>query len=242
MRPAASTAVRALIGPSVRSAGSNQNTVTERSCRWVRRRRRIAAGGAAAMVVAAAVLGIGHLPGRLGRAPVPAASVSATARPVPPRVSGALGDAIDTRITAGRDHTWVLYANRVRDPSAPGTTFGLTIARHSTGGRTTDPFELHEDEGSDRAAGFHPMQAPMTYENGLIQPAFGYYVGAATRITGRSGGGVVTARIATWSVDTTVAIFWFEPIGESPEDVTDLVAYDAAGTELPAGNPRIWNN
>ena len=48
----------------------------------------------------------------------------------------------------------------------------------------------------------------MTLENGLVQPAFGYYVGHPSVIKARVDGRTVTAHIAVWSVDKSVTVFW----------------------------------
>jgi hypothetical protein len=59
-------------------------------------------------------------------------------------------------------------------------------------------------------------------------------------VTATVGGRTVQAKLARWSVDRTVAFFWF-----AERDVPDgstaagLTAFDAQGKRLPAGNTDV---
>jgi hypothetical protein len=68
-------------------------------------------------------------------------------------------------------------------------------------------------------------------------PEFGYYAGAAVKITGTVAGRLVRAHTARWSADPGIVIFWFTPAGDpATATVTGLAAYAAAGRRLPAGH------
>jgi hypothetical protein len=71
---------------------------------------------------------------------------------------------------------------------------------------------------------------------------FGYYVGPATRITATVDGRRIQAGQARWSQESQIVIFWFDPAdvpdGTAP---TNLAAYNAAGSRLPAGDTKIYS-
>ena len=70
-------------------------------------------------------------------------------------------------------------------------------------------------------------------------PEFGYYAGPAASITAVDHGRVIRARLARWSVNPRIAIFWFIP--PAGATLTGLAAYDAAGHQLPAGSAAPGN-
>jgi hypothetical protein len=94
----------------------------------------------------------------------------------------------------------------------------------------------NETEGSATAPGFHALEGSMVIDPGRT-PAFGYYVGAATKITAKIHGKPVTAHHAAWSENPQVVIFWFDPAklsaGSNPDGAT---AYDRSGRKLPGGH------
>ncbi|WP_240944465.1 hypothetical protein [Micromonospora thermarum] len=64
-------------------------------------------------------------------------------------------------------------------------------------------------------------------------PTFGYFVGPAKRIVGTVDGRQATARLAQWSRDPQVVIFWFDPQQLAPGTPLDgIVAHDARGRRL----------
>lgn len=165
-------------------------------------------------------------------APREAAKAASTAQAPP--APAALGTVIDAGFAA-KEGTWVIYAVAVDEKSLPGTHFGVMAGRRLPGGSLTAGVMANEFEGSDRAPGFHAVQAGMEVE-GEQTPSFGYYVGDATKITARAGGRTVTAKQAAWSEDAAVKIFWFDPAAGA---VSDLKAYDSAGRTLTAGNDQV---
>jgi hypothetical protein len=131
----------------------------------------------------------------------------------------------------------VLYAVAINEQSLPGIHFGVMAGQRDAAGRLTARVESNEVTGSDRAAGFHAVQAA-TEVDGVRMPEFGYYAGPAAKITARAGGRQIQARQARWSQDPGVVLFWFDPADmPAGQDPTHLAAFDAAGHRLPAGNP-----
>jgi hypothetical protein len=166
--------------------------------------------------------------------PAPKEAAKAASTPEAPPAPAALGDVIDAGFAA-KEGSWVFYAVAVDEKSLPGTHFGVMAGRRLPDGSLTTGVMANEFEGSDRAPGFHAVQAGMGVE-GEQTPSFGYYVGDATKITARAGGRTVTAKQAAWSEDAAVKIFWFDPAAGA---VSDLKAYDSAGRTLPAGNDQV---
>jgi hypothetical protein len=144
-----------------------------------------------------------------------------------------LGSVVDTGIKA-TDGTWVLYAVPIKEKVLKNTHFGLMLGRRLPDGTVTADVVTNETSGSDKAKGFHAGQGGMTV-NDEDTPTFGYYAGAATKITGKVHGKTVTAKRATWSRDKSVVFYWFPP--KSP--VTGLMAYGSNGKALSRGNSSI---
>ncbi|MGY0007021.1 hypothetical protein [Micromonospora sp. I033] len=213
-----------------------------REGRRVRRRRRVAGTGAAAVAVAAVFLGVG---GRVARTrlpeppaavvTVPAVTPAATADPGPsePRPRP-VGTVVASGIRYGADER-VFYVVPVDVPDLPGVTIGLVAGRRSPAGELTSDFLVNDVAGSDRRPGFHqigydqhgrvPTDAPV--------PTFGYFVGPAARIVGTVDGRQVEARLARWSEDARLVIFWFDPAVLAPGTPLDgIVARDGRGRKL----------
>jgi hypothetical protein len=161
----------------------------------------------------------------------PAASTPAPAPDSPAPVGAVVPTGI--RLPGGEV---VLYAVAIGEKSLPGIHFGVMAGQMDADGRLTARVESNEVTGSDRAAGFHAVQAA-TEVDGVRMPEFGYYAGPAAKITGSVGGQVIQARQARWSQDPGVVLFWFDPAdlpaGKAP---TRLAAFDAAGRALPTGD------
>jgi hypothetical protein len=141
-----------------------------------------------------------------------------------------LGDVIKTG-----SGNWVLYAQAIKDKAIPKTHFGIMLGRQSADGKLTGDVMANEAGGSDRSAGFHAVEGSMNV-NGHQTLTFGYYVGAAKKITGQAHGKTVTAGLATWSEDSSVHVFWFGP---SVQGVGHLAAFDKSGHKLAAGHSEI---
>jgi len=209
----------------------------------LRRRRRLAVGAASGFAVLALLVGGAQFV-RSGPAdggtPVAAASDPVVSDPTATaaRANDTLGDVISTGL---RDDSAerVLYVVSVDLPELPEVQFGIVAGRRLPGGSLTNDVLANETEGSARAAGFHAAQAGMNV-NGVRTLTFGYYSGAAARITVLADGKPVDAHHAAWSEDPSIIIFWFDPEQVTPDmTLKSLTAYDSNGRTLPAGDNRF---
>ncbi|MFG3557071.1 hypothetical protein ACGGAQ_22060 [Micromonospora sp. NPDC047557] len=220
-----------------------------RAGRRLRIRRRVAGGAATTVVaglVAVTVVAVGG-PGPTGPAPPAAvappsaaatASVSASAEPTPPPtvapgVPGPkpLGKLIDTGVRHGAD--WrVYYVVAVSVPGEPKVTIGLAAGRRAPDGTLSTDILVNDVEGADRSPGFHQIGYDER-SSAVPVPTFGYFVGPAERIIGTVDGRQVDARVARWSIDKQVVIFWFDPATLTPGQRLDgIVARDRGGRRL----------
>jgi hypothetical protein len=211
-----------------------------------RRRRvhRLAVSATSGLAVAVVLAGGGLLAARDNRGtpvPVPPAAGSTpspSTAPTPlPTDAGArapLGKVISTGLRA-KEGSWVLYAVAVHEKALPETGFGIMAGRRMADGSFTSDVVTNETSGSDRTRGFHALQGAMNV-NGEDVPAFGYYVGPATRITVSAGGKTVQAGLAVWSQDPSVVMFWLDPAKIRDAKLTKLAAFDRNGTRLYAKN------
>jgi len=196
----------------------------------LRRRRRLAVGAASGFAVLALLVGGAQFvgPGPDAGTPVAAGSgpVAAT-----PHADGTLGDVIATGFRDGADER-VLY---VVATDVPGVPFGIVSGLRLPDGSLTPGVLANETKGSGRAEGFHAAQQPMVIE-GRTTLAYGYYSGAATRITVLADGKLLEAHHAAWSEDPSIIVFWFDPTQITPDtNLQSLTAYDSNGRTLPAG-------
>ncbi|MBM0275943.1 hypothetical protein [Micromonospora tarensis] len=223
-----------------------------REGRRLRTRRRVAGAGAATLaagIAAVVVLVAVDASGSGGTAPTerpppvavapPSVGVSPTspeptppptvARDVPP--PKALGQVIDSGVRYGTDQR-VYYLVRVSVPGAPKVTVGLAAGRRSPNGYLTTDLLVNDVEGADRSAGFHQIGYDERSSTTPV-PTFGYFVGPAQRIIGTVDGQQVDARLARWSFDKNVVIFWFDPAELAPGKRLDgIIARDASGRRL----------
>jgi hypothetical protein len=176
-------------------------------------------------------------PAQVAAGAAPAAVISAPSAPASPAPSTdapkALGTVVDTGIKA-KSGTWVLYAVPVDVKELKKTHFGLMLGRRLPDGTVTADVVTNEVSGSDKAKGFHAGQGGMNVD-GRDTLTFGYYVGAATKITAKSHGTTITAKQATWSQDRSVVFYWFAP----KTSVSGLKAYGSNGRALTTGNSGI---
>ena len=128
----------------------------------------------------------------------------------------------------------ILFFSRVDVPAAPRVRIGLNTGRLGADGLARSDMIVNDVRGSDRSRGFHQIgYAESTGPAGSATPAFGYFVGPAAEIQGVAGGRKVLARIAGWSADPSVKIFWFDPSDLRPGVRLDgITAYDADGRRL----------
>ncbi len=231
-------------GPAEPFRALDVDQVMVRGRRMRLRRRLLACGGAGG--VAAAVLAVSAgagwftgpapAPNQFAGAPAAAPSPSAPSAVAP---SGLRGTVVHTGIHLSNGGEVVMYVVTVDEPSLPKVHFGVMAGGFSPDNVVIGLVMSNEVNGSDRAPGFHAVQAPTTVEAGAV-PEFGYYVGPAAKITGTAGGHKVTAGQAHWSEDPSVVVFWFDPARvPGGHDVTGLTAYDAAGHRLTSGNTTI---
>jgi len=214
-----------------------------RKGRRLRHRRWAVRGGVAVLSVAAVVgLTVGLLPGRgpfdQGTQPEPAATATTHTPDVetsgdgptpPPRQP--IGEVVTTGIRYGDDER-VFYFVPVDLPHAPNVAIGLVAARRAPDGGLTADFLLNDFEGSDRSPGFHQIGYEPSGEllPAVSVPTFGYFVGPASKIVGTIGDSQITARLAPWSEDPAVVVFWFDPQSLTPGQRLDgIAAYDAQG-------------
>jgi hypothetical protein len=178
---------------------------------------------------------------------VPSGSVpsgSAPAGLVPSVINSSAPGILGTVVETGRwvdGRQWIIYAETV-DPDDLNGTLTLVLGRTKTGyinDFTRDV--IAGDSGTARMSpGFHAVRAG-TVIGGRTTPTFGYYTGAAARITARDATGkTVQAHLTAWSgfgATEKAQIFWFDFVqGNAPASLTALTAYDKSGKELPAGS------
>ncbi|MEU5785087.1 hypothetical protein [Micromonospora lupini] len=225
-----------------------------RAGRRLRLRRRVAGGAAAtfaAGLVAVAVVAVGATgpgaPAPTGSAPpgavappsaarTPSASPSREATPPPTIARGVpgpkpLGQMVDTGVQHGTDRR-VYYFVRVTVPGQPKVTIGLAAGRRAPDGTVGTDVLVNDVEGADRSLGFHQIGYDES-SSAAAAPTFGYFVGPAERIIGTVDGRQIDARLARWSVDKQVVIFWFDPATLAPGERLDgIVARDRDGRRL----------
>ncbi|MEU7904340.1 hypothetical protein [Actinoplanes sp. NPDC049118] len=191
-------------------------------------------GTALAVVVAGAVAASAAQENPAGRPALAPSRPPAPSTEEPQPAQERLGEVVDAGFAA-KQGAWVIYAVPIKEKSLPGTHFGVMAGRKLADGTIVDVVVANEVEGPDRAPGFHAVQGGMEVE-GERTPSFGYYSGNAARITARSGGRTVVAKVAPWSRDGRVKFFWFDPATKA---VGDLKAYDGAGRALTKGNNQV---
>jgi hypothetical protein len=132
----------------------------------------------------------------------------------------------------------VFYGVRIHARQLPGTTFGVMAGLRDPSGALTPEVETNETTGPDTAPGFHAVESAVSVGSPAVAiPEFGYYAGPAASVTARDGGRLVHAKLARWSVNPRIVIFWFlPPSAPAGTSLTGLAAYDAAGHQLPAGH------
>ncbi|GAB3841966.1 hypothetical protein GCM10029963_14170 [Micromonospora andamanensis] len=216
-----------------------------RQGRSLRRRRRAAAGGAvvlsAALVVVGVTVGVrfarppGQLPPPAPAVSAPTTSAPVTSTPIPGTESRKpIGEVVSSGIRYGTEER-VFYFVPVDLPAVPDVTIGLVAGRRLADGTLIADYLVNDVAGSDRRPGFHEIgyessPAAPTY---APVPTFGYFVGPADGIIGTVDGRRVTARLARWSMDTDVVIFWFDPQTVKPGRRLDgISARDTQGRPL----------
>ncbi|MFF0253420.1 hypothetical protein ACFYPW_13100 [Micromonospora zamorensis] len=238
-----------------RPATSLDLAAVMREGRRLRIRRRVADAGAATLAAGLAavvvVVAVGALPGGpptperppppvvvapppAGASPAPSASLEPTppptvARDVPPPKP--LGQVIDSEVRHGADQR-VYYFVSVSVPGEPKVSVGLAAGRRAPDGMLTTDILVNDVDRADRSPGFHQIGYDERSSTVPV-PTFGYFVGPAQRIVGTVGGRQVDARLARWSENKQVLIFWFDPAELTPGQRLDgIIARDANGRRL----------
>ncbi|MGC4869047.1 hypothetical protein ACLQ3B_26815 [Micromonospora sp. DT53] len=227
-----------------------------REGRRLRTRRRVAGAGAATLatglaavvvVVAVGASGPGDpapterpppvavAPPPVGVSPTAGSSLDPTPPPTlsrdepPPKP---LGQLVDSGVRHGTERR-VYYFVPVSLPGVPKVSIGLAAGRQAAGGSLTTDILVNDVEGSDRRPGFHQIGYDEGSGAAASVPTFGYFVGPAQRIIGTVDGRQVDARMARWSVDKQVLIFWFDPAQLTPGERLDgIIARDGGGRRL----------
>ncbi|MEU1396651.1 hypothetical protein ABZ403_11380 [Micromonospora zamorensis] len=206
----------------------------------------LAAGLAAVVVVVAVAARPGgpptpERPPPVAVAPPPAGAsptASTSLEPTPPPTVGRdvppptpLGQVIDSEVRHGADQR-VYYFVGVSVPGEPKVSVGLAAGRRAPDGTLTTDILVNDVDGADRSPGFHQIGYDERSSTVPV-PTFGYFVGPAQRIVGTVGGRQVEARLAPWSADKQVLIFWFDPAELTPGQRLDgIIARDASGRRL----------
>ncbi|MEU5907025.1 hypothetical protein [Micromonospora sp. NPDC047527] len=227
-------------------------TVIMREGRRLRTRRRVAGAGAATLaaglvaVIAAVAVGIRpgdpptvERPPPVAVAPLPVGvspTVSTSPEPPPPTTMASdtpkpLGLLVDSGIRHGTEQR-VYYVVTVSVPGQPRVSIGLAAGRRAPDGTVTTDILVNDVEGDDRRPGFHQIGYDERGADAPV-PTFGYFVGPAHHVVGTVDGRQVSARLAHWSVDKQVVIFWFDPAELTPGDRLDgIIARDAKNRRL----------
>ncbi|PYC67716.1 hypothetical protein C7C45_20460 [Micromonospora arborensis] len=225
-----------------------------REGRRLRTRRRVAGAGAATLAAGltavVVVMAVGARPDDPSTAerppPVAVATPPTGAAPMvpnsleptsPPGTTGdeptpkPLGQVIDSGVRHGTDQR-VYFVVGVSVPGHPRVSVGLAAGRRALDGSLTTDILINDVGGVDRSPGFHQIGYDERSSADPV-PTFGYFVGPAQRIIGTVDGRQVDARLARWSVDKQVVIFWFDPTELTPGERLDgIIARDGDGRRL----------
>jgi hypothetical protein len=147
--------------------------------------------------------------------------------------SGAsLGRLIHTGLDATPATEFAIQGVRVANQNQPGVTFGFELREYDNNG-DHETFVLTTAVGDEKKPGFRAVEHAYAVDNDIQQPAFGYFVGHPTRITGTLRGKAVTAHTAVWSADRDVTVFWFDNTEVTGNDrLTEVQAYGTGNTRI----------
>ena len=207
----------------------------------IRRRRRVRSGAGLVAVAAAVVLVVtGVNSFKTAETPVATGGPSLTTSAPPlttrdpsqePRVP--LGDVIATGILDKLGER-VFYLVKVDAPELPDTRFGLMAGHRAADGTLSGELMSNEFQGSDRRPGFHAIDGGELVGDQFM-PVSGYYAGPVEKITSTVHGKPVEARLASWSEDPSIVVFWFtEEDVPSSTLLTPPVALGKNSVKLPS--------
>ena len=145
-----------------------------------------------------------------------------------------LGKMIHTGLDATPISEWVIKPVPVKIAGSKKTTFGFAIDDRKNNGELEEYMIISEvSAGAELKAGFHAVEHVYGYDEEIVQPAYGYFVGKPAKITGTVDGKQVRAKTAKWSANSKVTVFWFDNTKVTADsDLTSVAAYDAAGKRL----------
>jgi|tagenome__1003787_1003787.scaffolds.fasta_scaffold20922213_2 hypothetical protein len=161
------------------------------------------------------------------------ATSALTAHPAGPGTSH-LGKMIHTGLDATQASEWVIKAVPVTVTGSTKKTFGFAMDDRANNGELTEYMVISEaSAGAELKAGFHAVEHVYGYEDEIVQPAYGYFVGNPAKITGTVNGKQIRAKTARWSANSKVTVFWFDNTKVTADsDLTAVSAYDAGGKLL----------
>ena len=152
-----------------------------------------------------------------------------------------LGKLIHTGLDATPISEFAIQGVRVANPNQPGITFGFELWEYENNG-DHETYVLAAAVEDEKKPGFHAVEHSYGVDNDIQQPAFGYFVGHPTKITGTLRGKTVTANTAVWSADRDVTVFWFDNTKVTGDDrLTEVQAYGAGNTRI-AKAPVIYES
>jgi hypothetical protein len=208
----------------------------------IRRRRRVQSGAGLVAVAAAVVLVVTGVNSFKTETPVVAGGPSLTTSAPPPLTTRdpaqesrvPLGDVIATGIFDPLGER-VFYLVKVDAPvELPDTHFGLMAGHRAADGTLSGELMSNEFKGSDRRPGFHVVDGGEIIRDQFV-PVSGYYVGPVEKISSTVQGKPVQARLAQWSEDPSVVVFWFiEQDVASSKLLTPPVAFGKNSAKLPS--------
>jgi hypothetical protein len=219
--------------------------------RRIRRRRQLTAASATGLAVVA-VAGLVISVGRLSTAPVsPAAPASAVPsviatpstpepRVTPPQTGSPTPTFGKHTVRTGvmlAEGEFALVVEAIDLEAAPDVRFGVSASVIRPNGEVKPLVTSSEYQGSDVSPGFHAgYQTTMSGVNQV--PMFGYYAGPAAQITGRTAdGSAVDSTRSPAKIDgDLIVLYWFDPATAGAGPITDMLAYDDDGVQLPTGH------
>jgi hypothetical protein len=143
-----------------------------------------------------------------------------------------LGGLIHTGLDATPATEFAIQGVRVANRNQPGITFGFELREYDNNS-DHETYVLATAVEDEKKPGFRAVEHAYAVDDDIQQPAFGYFVGHPTRITGTLRGKVVTAHTAVWSVDRDVTVFWFDNTKVTGNDrLTEVQAYGAGNAPI----------
>src|SRR5690349_20312837 len=132
------------------------------------------------------------------------ATSALTAHPAGPTTpaTSRLGKMIHTGLDATQVSEWVIKPVPVTVTNSTKKTFGFAMDDRANDGKLTEYMVISEAyAGAEVKPGFHAVEPAYGYEDEIVQPAYGYFVGKPAKITGTVNGKQIRAKTARWSAN-----------------------------------------